>query len=178
MLGPRKSVSTHSEEEPQNPIPKNHHKQIIWRSRYAAHAAEANSVSVLSLMQATIVSDHTFAILASTQITFMKHGEDGRKLSLHVCSLHALYMCAVLTHFTRLQSSRTSHVCSPHAHTRKFTNLEVAKLLASVHKKVRRKITTATSRCWRNKLKRSLYYVPVNSVKICFLFKEIFPGII
>ena len=65
-------------------------------------------------MQATIASDHTFAILASTQMTFMKHGEDGRKLFLHVCN--------------------------PHAHKIKFTNLEFPNLLASVHKKVRRKI--------------------------------------
>ena len=69
----------------------------------------------LSLVQATIASDHTFAILASTQMTFMKHGQDGRKLSLPVCS--------------------------PHSHKIKFTNLEVPNLLASVYKKVRRKIT-------------------------------------
>ena len=35
--------------------------------------------------------------------------------TLHVCSPHALFTSAVLTHFTRLQSARTLHVCSPHA---------------------------------------------------------------
>jgi hypothetical protein len=66
-------------------------------------------------MLATIASDHTFAILASTRMTFIKNGKNGRKLSLHVGS--------------------------PHAHKRKFTNLEVPNLLSSMYKTVRRRIT-------------------------------------
>jgi len=48
-------------------------------------------------------------------MTFIKNGENGRKLSLHVGS--------------------------PHAHKRKFTNLEVPNLLSSMYKTGRRKIT-------------------------------------
>jgi hypothetical protein len=94
---------------------------------------------LISLMQATIASDHIFAILASTQLTFMTHGEDGRKLPLHVCN--------------------------PHTHKRKFTYLEVPKILASVYKTARRKITELPRvGVEGNKLKHLLYYTPANSV--------------